>query len=145
MSDIPDLTSDLRRLAQERQRLDGIKTAAVAGIRAIDSEIARRYRATADARYVSLDKQHGTLTMETNEGVTLSAEIPRKVKYDSNALLGVAIAMPLDQAQKIFKFELTVPENIYKGLAANPELLAKIDAARTVSYDDMKITIKTKE
>lgn len=105
---------------------------AKAATTAVATEIARRY---ADSVFHSLNqsqKSHGTVSLPLQDGITLKGEIKRTVKWDSEKLQAVAQTLPWERVAAIFKIEFSVPEAIYKGIAAlSPELRNKIDAART--------------
>jgi len=78
----------------------------------------------------------------TNRTFTGKVDIAKKVKWDSEKLLKVAMEMPWSKVQRLFKLEVSVPERTYDGIqAVDPDLFAKIEEARTVEYSAPKITL----
>jgi hypothetical protein len=115
---------------------------------AIRDELRSRTAKDLDAALDVAKKQGGTIHFLFGN-MELTAEIGKKVEWDSAKLLPVAGAMKWEAAQQIFKFEVSVPEAIWKALPATmsvteelAEQFKQIAAARTVKYDKPKITAR---
>jgi len=98
--------------------------------------------------YALSGKQHGTVSVAGEDGVTIKGSIGKKVEWDSPALMGVASALPWETVQKVFKIEFGVPEKMYAKLAEHgitPEQIVAIDAARTTKYEPLKVSLEVSE
>lgn len=110
---------------------------------ALKEELARRLASSAAAAFVQADKQHGTVNLPLQDGLKAKVVIDRDIEWDSDKLLEVAQTLPWERVRAIFKIAFSVPEAVYKGIAAvAPELKEKIDAARTTKFKPAKITIE---
>ena len=119
--------------------------AAKAEVARIKTEVSTRLASSAAAAFIQADKTHGTMSLPLQDGLTAKIDIKQTVKWDSAKLLALAQALEWDRVTALFKIELSIPEAIYKGVAAlSPELRTKIDAARTTTYAPAAITL-TKE
>ncbi|WPZ36749.1 hypothetical protein T8K17_11445 [Thalassobaculum sp. OXR-137] len=99
----------------------------------IQDELERRLGAQLDAALAADNKDTGTATVILPGGGTAKRTIKKDVKYDGAALISIASTMPWETASLLFKITATLPEANYAGLVSNPDLKAKIDAARTVT------------
>jgi hypothetical protein len=109
---------------------------------AVVEEITKRLADSAKAAFEQADKQHGTVNLPLQNGLTAKCEISKKVEWDSDKLMDVAKTMPWDRVVKLFKIAFAVPEKVYDGIdAVDPALRQKIDKARTVKYGSPKITL----
>jgi hypothetical protein len=122
-----------RQLAEELALVDAANKANKVFASEVQAEIERRFAATIAARVAEAAVDTGTFSIGLLGDGIAKREIKKEVKYDSAKLLGVMSEMSWDQIKALFKIEVSVPEKVYGGLAANPELKAKIDAARTVT------------
>jgi len=100
-------------------------------------ELASRVSNEAAALFAKADKTSGDVTFEA-DGVKLKASVSKSVKWDNAQLQAIAAGMDWDTAQRIFKISFEVPEATFKAIP-DPELVAKLEAARTVKYGDMTI------
>lgn len=133
----------LQSLYDARLRIQGQMQALKTQLSVIDNEILSRYEASLKAVFAREDKQHGSVRLMVEDGIELKAEIDRKVKWDNDALQGIAGRMNWEEASRVFKITFEVPEKIYKTLA--PELRAEVDKARKTTYGDIKITPEKKD
>lgn len=123
-------------------RMDSAK-ADIAGIQA---EISRRLGESVKRAFEQAGKEHGTLTLPLQDGLTAKCDISKKVDWDSAALMAVAQTMPWDRVNAIFKIRFEVSETVYKGIeAADPDLKGRIDKARTVTFGTPKIALAKAE
>jgi hypothetical protein len=129
--------ADDRRLAeliaQERQHV------AVCRERLADmeAELGRRQELTAAEILQAAGKETGTLAF-SHGGMKFKAERAKKVTWDSDKLKAIAQGMPWEMAQRLFDIEFRVPENTYKAIHS-PELIAKLDEARTTKTGDLRV------
>lgn len=113
-------------------------------LNALNAELARRSDAAADQKYADENKQHGVVHF-TLDNVPLTADISKKVEWDSNKLMAVAAKLPWEKVQTLFKIEMSMGEKVFAVIDAGaiaPEIVADIKAARTVKYGEPKITPK---
>lgn len=99
----------------------------------VQAEIDRRWGATLDDAQWVAGAATGTFTVNLMDNVSVKREVKKEVKYDSEGLLKIMAGMTWDQVSALFKLTVSVPEKVYAGLAANPELKTRIDACRTVT------------
>lgn len=135
---------ELFELRMQRQReFDRAK----ALLSTVDEEIQAVTVERMKSLYGALGKQFGTARAQTDEGVTIVADIPKKVEWDSDILMRVAGDMPWDLVQRVFKIKFEIPEKAMKEFVPvlSDEQKTLIDAARTVKYGDMKIKLEVKE
>ena len=88
--------------------------------------------------YTSTLKTHGQYTFEV-DGVKLVGEVKATVKWNSDALRGIAQTMPIETVNKLFKIDFSVPEKTYQSIT-DDKLLDRLIDARTVKYSDPKIS-----
>lgn len=104
----------------------------------LEARLGNEARRSLDAQ----GKDHGTVNMPLQGGITAKVVIDRKIEWDSDKLLDLAVTMPMDRAKQIFKFALSVPEKNYAGITAlGGELADGITAARTTKPGAPKITL----
>lgn len=108
----------------------------------ITGEIHNRLAASAGRAYEQAGKEHGTLSMPLQDGLTAKCDIGKKIEWDSAKLQAIAQTLPWARVCAIFKIAFAIPETTYKGIAAvAPDLRAQIDEARTVKLAPVKITL----
>ena len=108
----------------------------------LHEELEARLGSAARKTLVDGGKQSGTVNMPLQGGFSAKVEVPKKIEWDSDKLFDLATTMPVERARTIFKFAVSVPEKIYDGIkAADPELGAAIDQARTTKMGAIKITL----
>lgn len=108
----------------------------------INDEVRSRLGSSVKAAYDQQGKDHGTVRLPLQDGLTLKADVTKTVKYDGAQLLALAQTMPWADACRIFKIDVGLTETTYKGIAAvNPDLKAKIDVARTEKLGEPKLTL----
>lgn len=108
----------------------------------IAAEIHSRLESSAKQAFEQADKTHGQMKLSLQDGLAAEVKIDRKVDWDSTKLQAVAQTLPWDRVKEMFKITFSMPEAIYKGVSAlDPELRAKIDAARTETFGIPKITL----
>jgi hypothetical protein len=80
---------------------------------------------------------------EGGAGIRLKGEVKKTVKWSTDALLGVASAMPWDTVREIFKVEFSVPEATWKAISEGAyvaeDTRRAIAAARTVKYAPLAV------
>lgn len=123
---LADLDAELK-LIDQAEKGNKIRKSEVQG------ELDRRLGQQLDAALAASGKDTGTASIDLPGGGTAKRTTKKDVKYDGAALIGIASTMPWEVANNLFKITATLPEANYAGLIANPELKAKIDAARTVT------------
>lgn len=105
---------------------------------ALEAEMDRRMATRATAALAELGKEHGQVGY-SHGGMRFKAEAKKTVKWDSEKLKAVARTMPFAMVERLFKIEFSVPEATY-GAIVDPELLAKINDARTTRIDPIKVS-----
>lgn len=106
-------------------------------IKAVTDELASRVSNEAAALFQAQGKTSGDVTFVV-DGVKLKASVSKTVKWDSDKLKAIASAMPWEAAHRIFDIDFKVPEATFKAIP-DPELVAKLEEARTVKYGEMTI------
>ncbi len=109
----------------------------------IAAEIERRFGAAMAAKMDAADKSSGTLADEIAPGVEAVSEITKKVSWDSDALLNLAMGMPQALAKATFKFDPSISEAKFN--AATGVFRTALEKARTVKYGTMKVSLREKE
>lgn len=121
-----------------------------AKIDAMKAELLKRRSDEVKARFASEGKEHGTLSIaqikntDGSPAFSVKAEIRRDVRYDSEALLGIASSMTWDQVKALFEIKMSVSSKIYDALeATHPDLKNRIDReARTTKYSDPSLKLE---
>lgn len=96
-----------------------------------------RVESEAAALFAADGKQAGDITFMA-DGVKLKASISKTVKWDNDKLQSIAAGMDWSMAQRVFDISFKVPEATFKAIP-DPELVAKLEAARTVKYGELSI------
>lgn len=117
--------------------------AAKAEAKLVQDEITARLQPAATSMFVRQKKHSGDVTFEA-DGVTLKASISKTVKWDSPKLMAIASTMDWDTAQRVFDISFSVPERTFTAIP-DPELIAKLQDARTVKYGELNIKPIIKE
>jgi len=108
----------------------------------VKAELGRRYGDSVRQALAQAEKDHGSVTLELQDGFKVKGDVKQMVKWDSAALMDVAKTLPWERVDALFKIEFSMSEKIYAGVAAlSPELRAKIDAARTTKIAEPAITL----
>lgn len=126
----------LRQVAQDQL------TSAKLDLANIDCLILSATKEKANQMYALAGKQFGTVNVAGEDGISIKADISKKVEWDSDKLADIARTMSWDAVKANFKMEFSVPEKVYAGLGDAVKLV--FDAARTVKYGDIKITLEKK-
>lgn len=100
-------------------------------------DLRSRVESEAAALFQAGGKQAGDITFIA-DGVKLKASISKTVKWDNDKLQAIASGMEWAVAQRIFDISFKVPEATFKAIP-DPELVAKLEAARTVKYGELSI------
>jgi hypothetical protein len=113
---------------------------AKAALASIQAELVSRYKVSFSTA-LAANKPDGSGTYKAPiEGVRVTGVADKKVSWDSDLLLPIAMSLPLAEAKAWFKFELSVSE---KNWAAMPtELRARVEKARTVKVSDPKFSLE---
>lgn len=111
----------------------------------IDAEITRRFGSKIDAALKSADKQAGSITVDLGEGFRAKGAVAKKVTYDQDKLRAAAGQMTWDEANHYFDIKMSVPEKVYGALAPADPHKPAIEAARTVVYGDLKVSLERVE
>jgi len=101
------------------------------------AELRSRFEPTLAEYYASTDKTHGQHTFEV-DGVKLVGEVKATIKWNSDALRGIAQTLPPEVVNKLFKIDFAVPEKTYQSIT-DTKLLDRLIDARTVKYSEPKI------
>jgi len=109
----------------------------------IDAELNARFAEDFQAAFAAGDKLSGQVTVE-RDGLKITGEISKTVKWDSKALMAVAATLPWERTAKLFKIEFSVPEATFNAIT-DEDLQKKIAAARTVKYGELKVKLGRKE
>ena len=109
----------------------------------LQTELRRRFGESIARSLAEAGKEHGTVRLPMQDGLTVKADVAKTVKWDSAKLLTLAQTMPWAAVTRVFKVEFSMSETAYAGVAAvAPDLQAKVDAARTVTFGAPKISIE---
>jgi hypothetical protein len=126
---------DLAREIQEaRAALANEKTL----LAMMEGEMSRRQETLAADVLRAAGKEVGTLSFAL-EGMKFKAEVAKKVEWDSEKLKGIAATLPWAAVNRLFDIKFSVPERTYAAVH-DPELLAKLDEARTTKIGDLKVS-----
>lgn len=111
---------------------------------ALQIELNRRLGEQIKAAFDAADKSHGDVTIALADGFSVKANISKRVSWDSDKLMSIARDLPWERVNAIFKVGFSITETNYKGLAAgSPELVDRVNAARTEVFGEPKITLKS--
>lgn len=137
MTDIELGSLTLPQLYDAQQRAIAEAVAAKSLVAEIGAEASKRFGASAVNALKQTGKDHGSIILPLQDGYAVKAELRRTIKWDSAGLMAVAKTLPWDRVEAMFKIEFSMPEAIYKGVAAfSPEMREKIDAARTTKVGE---------
>jgi len=100
-------------------------------------EVNRRHLETMREALTHKGKDHGTVT-DSIEGVPLKMEVRQTVKWDGAKLKEAFKQIPPEQAQLLFKVDLSVPEKMFNG-CTDPAIKALLVDARTITFSTPKI------
>jgi hypothetical protein len=101
------------------------------------AELRTRFEPVLAEYYTTTEKTHGQHTFEV-DGVKLVGEVKATVKWNSDALRGIAQTLPPEVVNKLFKIDFAVPEKTYQSIT-DTKLLDRLIDARTVKYSEPKI------
>lgn len=110
----------------------------------IDAEFVKRHGERLEQTFEVTNKKTGTVSVDLDGDLKAKGEIKNTVKWDSDALRDIAKTMPWEQVQHYFKIVFTMSETIYKALPPG-DLKDKVDAARTTTPGDLKVTVERVE
>lgn len=128
--------SYLSDLKQRRAEIVAELNAAKAALDDIDQHILAATQSTIEQLFELTGKQGGTVTGEI-EGLKIKGSRSKTVKWDSAKLREIARELDAETFDRLIKMDLSIPERTYDFLDA--EMRAKVDAARTVKYGDLKV------
>jgi hypothetical protein len=117
---------------------NAIVDSAEAQIVEAQAELRKRFEPVLAEYYATTDKTHGQHTFEV-DGVKLVGEVKATIKWNSDALRGIAQTLPAEVVNKLFKIDFAVPEKTYQSIT-DTKLLDRLIDARTVKYSDPKIS-----
>ena len=101
------------------------------------AELRSRFEPTLAEYYAATEKTHGQHTFEV-DGVKLVGEVKATIKWNSDALRGIAQTLPAEVVNKLFKIDFSVPEKTYQSIT-DTKLMDRLIDARTVKYSEPKI------
>jgi hypothetical protein len=135
MRTVAEIASDIAQREQAKAELD-------AGLKALNVELRDAVGNEFKAAFEVANKMAGDITLAV-DGIKLKGKIPKKVTWDNVKLQVLASSMPWERASKIFDIKFSVPEKNYSAVSIgdDAELLAALDAARTVEFGDLKIEV----
>lgn len=128
----------LPQLREEIQNAEARAFAAKSDLDFLLNELNSRLSHEAATLFQNAGKQAGDITFITNDGVKLKASVSKTVSWDNDKLQVIASSMDWAAAQRIFDISFKVPEATFKAIP-DVELVAKLEAARTVKYGELKI------
>lgn len=105
----------------------------------ISGEIERRFAEGLKQMRAQAGKDTGTIEHDLGDGLFVQSVVDKKADWDSDLLLSASADLSWQKVQTIFKFKLSIPEAIYKALAAADlpdEVRKKIETARTTKYSE---------
>lgn len=105
----------------------------------INAEIQNRFQADALKVFDDADKTHGQVNFVA-QGVELAGTVRKNVTWDTKLLRSAADKLTGVQFDGLFTMKLTIPETKYNAIM-DEELRAAVDAARTVRFSEMKVTV----
>jgi hypothetical protein len=106
------------------------------------AELVRRHGATVAKAIADRGKEHGSASVVLPDlpGVKLVGEVKRTVAWDQGKLLGLAFSMPQDEARKVFKLEISVPEAAFNEASGN--FRAALEDARTTKLGALTLKVE---
>ena len=110
--------------------------AANAAVDNLSAELRRRYEVRLADALTEQGKHHGQHSYDS-DSFKITGEVKATIKWNSDALRGIAQTLPHDQVARRFKIEFSVPEKHYATIT-DDKLLARLVEARTVKYSDPK-------
>jgi hypothetical protein len=126
----------IAELLGEREDQDVASAMISATKAAITDELQMRFGFTAAG---ALGRDSGTWTGDAYPAV-IKGVAAKKVEWDSEKLLNLAMTMSMAEAVKVFDFGMKIKEKTYSGLSG--ELRTEAEKARTVKISDIKFTIE---
>lgn len=101
-----------------------------------------RYSATAEQARANEGKDTGAVRLD-DDGMVVTATLPKRVKWDQAALVSVLESMPIEEARHYAKATYAVDER--KFTAAPPHIQEKLSEARTVEVGKPTYKIEARE
>lgn len=108
----------------------------------VHAELSKRYAESMKLSLLAEKKEYGVRTENFN-GVKVKMEIKKDVKWDNDMLGKIVKASPALEGT-IIQAKYNVTETAYK-IIPDAVLKAKLDEARTVLYDEPKVTFVIEE
>lgn len=102
----------------------------------ITAELRNRYATRLADALTEQGKVHGQFSFDA-DGYKLTGEVKATVKWNSDALRGIAQSLPNDQVNRLFKIEFSIPEKNFSTID-DKVLLTRLTEARTVKYSEPK-------
>ena len=136
-------TATLEELHAALAKQNKIIATAESVVDGITAELRNRYQVRLADALSEQGKTHGQFSFDA-DGYKLTGEVKATVKWNSDALRGIAQTLPHDTVARIFKIEFSVPEKTYSTIT-DDKLLARLVEARTVKYSDPKIKFAVAE
>lgn len=131
-------TVSLSELLEERDRAAREAGAAKGRLAQIEGRIAALVKAPVDAALTREGTNSGTVRFMVGNEV-FKAVISKTVTWSSDALKEIACEISPVMAANLFKVTYAVPDAAFK-LVLDPNLRARLIAARTIKYGDPKVT-----
>jgi hypothetical protein len=135
---VPLSKLSLAELVNAQQGAQALADRYESRVLAIADEINRRVSPTATNGLQHQGKDYGTITFESG-GLKFRGTARKEVKWNSESLRAIAASLPWSRVVELFKIEFSVPEKSYAAVI-DPDLLAKLDAARTTKIGAMKVS-----
>jgi hypothetical protein len=129
-------TASLEELHAILAKQNKVIATAEAVVDGVTAELRNRYATRLADALTEQGKVHGQHSFDA-DGFKLTGEVKATVKWNSDALRGIAQTLPHDQVNRLFKIEFSIPEKNYATIT-DDKLLARIVEARTVKYSEPK-------
>jgi len=130
-------TASLEELHAILAKQNKVIATAEAVVDGITAELRLRYEVRLADALTEQGKTHGQFSFDA-DGFKLTGEVKATVKWNSDALRGIAQTLPHDQVNRLFKIEFSIPEKNFSTIT-DDKLLARVVEARTVKYSEPKI------
>jgi hypothetical protein len=136
----------LQELYKQREAINNQIQWLKSELSVVDKTILGATQGKVQQMFALAGKQSGTVRVLGEDGIAIVGEIPKKVEWDSKALMNLASTMTADQAFEIFDIKFSIPEKKFASLPEQVDSVAlqAILSARTVKYGDMKISLEVK-
>lgn len=134
----------LTKLIEDHQHFKALEIANKNLAKIAMDEISKRYADILVEKLGQEQKLSGTVRIDTPDGIQISGEKRKTVKWDTDALMDLARTMTQEEREHYFDITLGMKENIFKALPPG-QLKDNLVKARTTNYSDISVTYKTPE